>query len=280
MSTTMTSTSTQGFDHKYRPRTFSDLIFSDAATAELLSSYARRHRFGHILLHGDYGVAKSVTAQLLIEHRQLLIQNVAVNALQFHARSLAGKVGSILEPVGFQQFMTSDHAIYVQIDEVDQLALHDQQELRYLMDTMTSCRLIMTTNFIVRVDKGIANRSDCIQVKMPSGNTWLHRAQDILRTEGVIVPDALVLNLITPHNSFRTALRALEDFAVARRVLAWQPAAVAPASVPTGVSPTIAVVSAASTAIIAVPAASTPTPLSSAVLVQTAVVPAPSKSTP
>ena len=57
------------FEEKYAPTQFSDLIFEEQSVAERLAEYAANLRHRHLLLVGDYGVAKSTTAMMIAKER-------------------------------------------------------------------------------------------------------------------------------------------------------------------------------------------------------------------
>ncbi len=286
MSQTTTTTAAQQLEVKYQPAQFTDLIFEDYRVKKLLTQYASRQRYGHIILHGDYGVGKSLTGKLLIEERLRRNNSPNTELLAFNGAVMASDVASMLDQLGFYYLKVWENQIYILLDEVDQIPMRDQQVLRFMMDEMDICRLIMTTNNFVGIDGGIRNRSDCIQMKMPTPNDWLARAQYILRCEGVMLDDPAVLNLLEQHNSFRTALRSLENVVVpthgAATSLAVAPPTPQPVSTPVPVAGSTAAAGAAPASIVA-PAAVVPftvMPTYSYMPVQTAVVPAPSKSTP
>ncbi len=286
MNQSTTTAAAHSLAAKYRPAHFTDLIFEDQQTKQHLTQYACRQRYGHIILHGAYGVAKSLTAKLLIDERQRRINSPNMHMMAFHGSMLAGNVASMLNQLGFHHLATWDDETYILLDEADQIPMHDQLVLRYLMDEMRICRLIMTTNNLPGIDGGIRNRSHCIEMKMPAPNDWLARAQHILRSEGVMLDDLTVLNLLQPHTSFRTALRSLENVVVSTHRSATSSAVVVPPSQSVSTpAPMVGgtVAAGSSAASIVPPVATVPfsvMPTYSYVQVQTAVVPAPSNDTP
>jgi DNA polymerase III gamma/tau subunit len=98
------------------------------------------------------------------------------------------------------------------IDEADQLSEINQHHLRAFMDNAIGC-VILTTNHIHALDKGIRDRADEIEIKSLSPRTVFERANDILKAQGIAVEPSFLLRLLsTTSGSWRDVTRALDDF--------------------------------------------------------------------
>jgi DNA polymerase III gamma/tau subunit len=78
--------------------------------------------------------------------------------------------------------------------------------------TQLAC-VILTTNHIHALDKGIRDRADEIEIKSLSPRTVFERANDILKAQGIAVEPSFLLRLLsTTSGSWRDVTRALDDF--------------------------------------------------------------------
>ena len=98
------------------------------------------------------------------------------------------------------------------IDEADQLSEINQHHLRAFMDNAIGC-VILTTNHIHALDKGIRDRADEIEIKSLTPNAVFERANNILKAQGIVAEKSYLLRLLsTTSGSWRDVARALDDF--------------------------------------------------------------------
>ena len=110
------------------------------------------------------------------------------------------------------QQMMGINTPYAVIDEADQLSEINQHHLRAFMDNAIGC-VILTTNHIHALDKGIRDRSDEVEIKSLTPNAVFERANNILKAQGIVVEQSFLLRLLsTTSGSWRDVERALDDF--------------------------------------------------------------------
>lgn len=199
------------FQKKHAPTSFGDLIFPDLNTRQRLRDFADNKRHGSILFHGPYGTAKSTTAKVLIEERT---RGLAYGGIDFHKASDVNvdTLRSIQKQRMLEQLCGVQLPVSV-IDEVDKVPDNLQYAFRWDLDMHADqgC-FIFTTNNLHKVDPGIVDRCDIIE--LPAANTehWFDRARDILEQEGVSMSDAKLKALLeTCDGSIRDLVRSLED---------------------------------------------------------------------
>ena len=110
------------------------------------------------------------------------------------------------------QQMMGVNTPYAVIDDADQLSETNQHHLRAFMDNSIGC-VILTTNHIHALDKGIRDRADEVEIKSLTPNAVFDRANNILKAQGIVVEQSYLLRLLsTTSGSWRDAARALDDF--------------------------------------------------------------------
>ena len=196
-----------------QPEQFSDLVFEEECVKQRLFVYASGKRDGHIILYGDYGTGKSTSAKIIAETR--CDDETASFVDVIHARDASIEIERSLLRLsnGFNiQQMMGVNKPYAVIDEADQLSEINQHHLRAFMDNAIGC-VILTTNHIHALDKGIRDRADEVEIKSLSPNAVCERASDILKAQGIVVEQSFLLRLLsTTSGSWRDVARALDDF--------------------------------------------------------------------
>jgi DNA polymerase III delta prime subunit len=116
----------------------------------------------------------------------------------------------------FQKLMISGCVIV--IDEVDMIPMNAQKYLRNFMQRFPHVRFMFTTNHETSVYTGIRSVCRLVQLSLPSPKLWLPRAQHILQAEGVQLPDANVLNMLSGvTGSARDVCRLLQDVVLSKK---------------------------------------------------------------
>ena len=200
-------------NQNFQPNQFSDLVFEEECIKQRLFAYASGKRDGHIILYGDYGTGKSTAAKIIAETR--CDDETAGFVDVIHARDASIEMERSLLRIsnGFNiQQMMGINTPYAVIDEADQLSEINQHHLRAFMDNAIGC-VILTTNHIHALDKGIKDRADEVEIKSLSPNAVCERASDILKAQGIVVEQSYLLRLLsTTSGSWRDVARALDDF--------------------------------------------------------------------
>lgn len=186
---------TSDFYRRNMPSTFADLVFANDLDREDLGTYVARRRYDHMIFYGPNGAAKTTTAVILIEERQRAINAPNIMVELFSGRDLNGNIDAIMDRMDtlICPAFVGDNQPYVIIDEVDQMTVTSQYDLRMLMDRMPVGKLIMTTNNYNTLDKGVRDRSAAFELLHPTPEQWLPRAQAIIAAEGFHVSDVKLL---------------------------------------------------------------------------------------
>ncbi|WP_217810195.1 ATP-binding protein [Salibaculum griseiflavum] len=177
------------FEKKYEPQTIRDLVFADAAAQQIVTKYANSYPSKHLVLFGEPGAGKTVTARVIAKERSRQFHQaqdyLEVNGGQFTSETLA-KIG------GFQNFTRlSDGPVTVIINEINLLDPTQMSELRAILDSNQDLSIIATTNETTvatkqhnMLKKAFYNRFLELPLKVPPLNAWISRAQAILQAEG------------------------------------------------------------------------------------------------
>lgn len=199
------------FQNNHAPASFNDLIFPDSNTRQRLRDFAYNKRHNSIIFYGPYGTAKSTTARILIEERT---RGLEYGGIDFHRA--CDVTFDTLRTIQNQRRVEQLCGVLLpvsMIDEVDKVPDDVQYAFRWDLDMHSDqgC-FVFTTNELHRVDPGLIDRCDVIE--LPAANTehWFARAQEILKQEGVVMSDLKLRALLqTCDGSIRDLMRALED---------------------------------------------------------------------
>lgn len=205
------------FEQAHEPQRFQDLVFAEPLVREQLQGYANRSCWNHLLLHGSYGVGKSIAARVIVQERLGTTESGVVRPVSVHEMDYRVPQWSewMQWPLFAQRTAQPQVLPYVIIDEVDHLSTARQRQLRAAMDEMRDrVRLILTTNNVDQIDGGVRDRCDVFDMLKPQAQHWLPRAQAILQAEQVHRADSAVLNVLAACGSVRDIMRALWDLIV------------------------------------------------------------------
>jgi DNA polymerase III delta prime subunit len=138
----------------------------------------------------------------------------------------SGHLACIRNMANFNKFF-GGHGLVI-IDELDVVSTNAQYKLREIMQSGgRQVQFVFTTNHPQKVYTGIRSACRVIQFPHPTPQQWLPRAQHILQSEGVFLPDANVLNILAVGSGdIRQTCRLLQDTVLANLKSS------APASVP------------------------------------------------
>jgi replication factor C subunit 3/5 len=214
------------FEQAHEPQRFQDLVFADPLVRDRLQGYANGKLWDHLLLHGIYGVGKSIAARVIVQQRLGTTNSDGVLPVAVHQMdNRVPKWGEWMTgPLYAQRTAQSQVPAYVIIDEVDHLSPARQRQLRTAMDEMRDrVRLILTTNNIDQIDGGVRSRCDVFDILQPQPQQWLPRAQAILRAEQVHCADERVLNVLPQCRDARDVMRVLWKLIVEVRGISLAP---------------------------------------------------------
>lgn len=201
---------------KYRPKSIDEFVFADDKVKQKVERYVRGGALRPVILHGTHGTGKSLLSNLIPK----AIDGVDVQINKINAEDL----NSSKEVRG--QFVRSSHfdslfqpegqsRNYNIVDEANE-AIKAKGALRQSLDAMNGRDLtIFTTNAYGNLDSGLRSRCEAIQVSPVPADRFHSRAQQILRNEGVVLPDDVVLTVLESvyeaHKDNREYYKALDE---------------------------------------------------------------------
>lgn len=199
------------FERKYAPQNFGDLIFPDSNTRQRVWEFGNNLRHNSLIFHGPYGTAKTTTARML---NALRTEGLQAGDADFYRASdiTRDSFDRIANVQGMQRLAGVTMPVTI-VDEIDQVDEKLQYQLRWQLDMRSEqgC-FIFTTNKLHRVDPGLVDRCDVIELPAANTDHWFERAKHILQQEGVSMSDAKLSALLsTCDGSIRDLMRSLED---------------------------------------------------------------------
>mgnify|MGYP000211987355 CR=1 FL=1 len=199
------------FERKYAPQNFGDLIFPDSNTRQRVWEFGNNKRHNSLIFHGPYGTAKTTTARMLNDMRTDGLQ--AGEADFYRASDITGGTLDRISNVQVMQRLAGVTMPVTIVDEIDQVDEKLQYQLRWQLDMRSEqgC-FVFTTNKLHRVDPGLVDRCDVIELPAANTDHWFERAKHILQQEGVKMSEAKLRALLsTCDGSIRDLMRSLED---------------------------------------------------------------------
>lgn len=178
---------------KYAPVTLSDVIYPNKATELRIQAFATGHLEGNILLYGPNGAGKTTIANLLpnaIAGVNACVEDKDFDKIlkQSDIKSYLKQSCSLSRLYGSKFFMVFNEFDFAKIN------------LDKLWSAMDSCQqdlmAIITTNNPMQVHQSIRSRCTLIEMPALTAQALLERAQYILRTEGLVLPDKQVLHYL------------------------------------------------------------------------------------
>ena len=197
----------------YKPKKFSDIVIYDKYTMDKLDSYIYTENMQPLILHGKYGVGKTLISELLPDAIERGVANVRkIDAAEF--RTLGDVQATFGSSNRFYELLASRE--YIVSNEIN-FTKNAAEAFRDEMDKLQKyVQFIFTTNDIDRMDGGIVDRCSVLEIGVATAADWLPRAKGILAQEAVIIPDdelLLFLDAKLKHEaSHRKLLEALGDF--------------------------------------------------------------------
>ncbi|MEI8395312.1 MAG: ATP-binding protein [Rhodospirillaceae bacterium] len=199
------------FLERHRPTAISELVFADDAASDEIHAQLSRALPRSILLYGPFGTGKTATAKVFAN-------TILDDTYNFNGKFWTGSEFVSVSKVAEVRSFFSYTAVCARfragiIDELHAMPFGAQMALRDVMDSIGgSAVLIGTANDLSKVDAGVLDRFTQIYWGQPAPTRWLPRARQILAAEGLMVPDATLLSVLTDAgSSIRSIMRNLED---------------------------------------------------------------------
>lgn len=182
---------------KYRPQKITDVVWANDDLQKEVMRYAAGRCDQPLVLHGPFGTGKTLIANLIpyaLEGNQVQIRRIRPNELN---SSDAVKTIYSRDRL-FDDFFTpgNQSKTYTLMDEVC-ISPKAKHALRICLEEMEGRDLtIMTTNDLAGIDRAILSRAKEVYVPPIPPDRFLHRAQEILISEGVLLADDAVQEVL------------------------------------------------------------------------------------
>lgn len=205
----------------FEPKTTSDMVFSDEHTKRLLNdiltrklSFPKNGR-NTLLLYGTYGSGKTTYAKVFFDDYEKsygggeALVDVYTNEGGDAVTEQISRVNTVANLVSFNQ----SNVHYVLFDEVDNYTKVQQQRLKSLLNR-EDIIVIMTTNFLNKVDDGIRSRSYAIDFNASTNAfDYVERMKQIIQQNNLplVGEDTLRQIAIQSEGDWREMCSVLEQ---------------------------------------------------------------------
>jgi replication-associated recombination protein RarA len=179
---------------KYAPTSLNDVVIPNVATQNRLNGYASSGLNGHIILWGPNGTGKSTVAHLLpkaISGDDALVESKNLEQL-LAMKDLKG----YLKQTAHVAKVMNDSKYFLVYDESDAVKGNFARFWTAVDYCGSDVMMIFTTNNPMSIPASIRSRSDEIALPALTPQQFLPRAQFILQSEGVQLPNAQVLHYL------------------------------------------------------------------------------------
>ena len=173
---------------------FLDYVFSDCNFANSIDSWAK-NPIDALLLHGDYGTGKSELAKRLPVYMEEHFQYAG----SFHVLDCADpKFCPQKHIIGRLNYSGIWGTPYFVLEEADHLSLRNQVSLRHIIEKYSDLlNIVLTTNELNKIDKGVRDRATLIKVNFPKLKDWVPYVRTQLGSNSrKLISDAKILKVL------------------------------------------------------------------------------------
>ncbi len=199
-------------ENKYAPQNLSDVLIPQTHVRNRIDAYEKGLLEGHVILWGDNGTGKSTVARLLpyaIGGTDAVVENKDFDDL-LNRKDLKMYLRQSCAANRFN----AQSKFFLVFEEFDNASVN----LHKLWTAMDSCEnelmVIITTNHPMNIPRSVRDRCDMIEFSKINANAALSRAQFILQSEGLTLPDSDVLFYLKQlewKGSLRGYMRKLDE---------------------------------------------------------------------
>ena len=185
---------------KYTPRELNDVIYPNHAVHLRITAYAKGEMDGHLILWGPNGTGKTSVANLLpyaISGNSAWIESEDFDELL----SKKDLKSYLLNSCAASRMSTSKKYFLV-FHEFDNAKANVSKFWTALDKCGEDIMAIITTNEPMQIHQSLRSRFDNIEFPKLKASQVIARAQEILRAEGVNLPDHDVLHYLTQIEHF------------------------------------------------------------------------------
>lgn len=183
---------------KYSPKNIGELIFPNEEVGNVVAAYASGEVRRPLILSGRNGTGKSLIAKLIPKAIEKM-EEVIVSQIKSHKLNSdnevdelfsRGKIFDSLFTVNGQRYS------YYVIEEMNG-CIKGRNAFRVALDKYIGTDLIIiTTNEIAQIDKGIRSRCEVLDVPACSPIVFFPHAKMIMEKEGIEIEDAALLSAL------------------------------------------------------------------------------------
>lgn len=198
-------------EEKYAPQNLNEVLYPSVAVERRIMAYATKQLEGHILLHGPNGTSKTTVANLLpyaIDGKDAIVEDK-------HFEEILGQknLKDYLRNACAWNRLTQGK-FYLVFHEFDNNSSKLDKLWTAMDDLGDMLMVIITTNEPMNIHKSVRSRCDLINFPAVTVNAFLPRAQQILKAEGLVLPDTQVENILEQWEQFgdlRKYLRCMDE---------------------------------------------------------------------
>lgn len=163
---------------RYRPTTL-DTFVGNGHFKDIVKSIIDNNDVPNLLLYGDSGSGKTTIAKIIANNTDS--EFMYINASdERNVDTVRDKIKSFASTIAFRRWKL------VILDEADFMTTTSQAMLRNIMETYSStCRFILTCNYIDRIIKPLQSRCQSYNIVPPSKREVALHVYNILQQEGI-----------------------------------------------------------------------------------------------
>lgn len=171
-------------NNKWAPQSFDDIVFESAYVRNYVSSVLVHGRQpDNLLLWGPPGSGKSSIVSIIAH--SMASSNAVIPGTIAKIEPDSTEAQALAEIKGAFENACAPciGPYYVLVDELDRFGSKLQTKLKALLDGRSNSRLLATVNDVSKIDIALRDRFRMFEVKVPTPEQFLTRAQLIMRTE-------------------------------------------------------------------------------------------------